>query len=224
MSDSRWAMVTGAARGLGRAIAERLAQDGYNLILHARDRKKLEQAAQSFSGGGEAVLIDGDLTDPAVIAKLAKEAENRGIECLVNNAGAACPGLPLEEIKSGQIEELISVNFATPIVLSRAVYPSLKKRKSGTIININSIVGIEEKRFRTIYSAVRFGLRGFTRSLAIEAAESGVRVIGVHPTRIKSRPEYEYGFEIPEVVDRIWSYWKNGDGCELILDGRKEGK
>ena len=96
----------------------------------------------------------------------------------------------------------------------------MKKRQSGTIVNVNSIVGLEEKPNRTVYTAVRFGLRGFTRALALEAKQSGVRVIGVYPTRIKSRPEYEYGFEVPQVVQETLAYIETTDGCELILDGR----
>jgi NAD(P)-dependent dehydrogenase (short-subunit alcohol dehydrogenase family) len=140
----------------------------------------------------------------------------------VNNAGIACPGLSLDDLRASQLDEMIAVNLSAPIHLSRAAYVAMKSRKTGTIININSFMGIEERKNRSLYCSVRFGLRGFTRAFALEAEENGVRVFGVYPTRIKSRAEYTYGFEVAEVVERIMDFWHKGTGSELVLDGRQK--
>ena len=218
---AEWAVITGAGRGLGRELALKFASSGYNLFLHARDvefLKSVKAEVQKFSI--EVDLCTGDLRDREIVTSLLSRALSKNPAVVINNAGVPCPGLPLNELKEDYIESLFEVNLHTPIIMCKAFYEHFLKRKSGTIININSIVGIEAKKLRSVYSAVRFGLRGFTQALSMEAAEKGIRVFGVYPSRIKSKPEYEYGFETEDVANRIFDYMQSQKGDELVLDGR----
>jgi len=216
-----WATITGSARGLGRGLALGFAERGYSLVLHARNNALLEetaQLAQKFKV--QTKLIVGDLTDSKVLQNITDTSSAVGSSILLNNAAIPCPGKPFTELSSKEIADLLKVNLEIPISLTHSFWPRLKGTMSPAIIFLNSMVGIEPKLHRTIYTAVRFGLRGFTESLALEAKDSGIRVFGVYPTRIRSRPEYEYGFEVDEVVQMILEFYDHGTGTELILDGR----
>lgn len=216
-----WGVITGAGRGLGRGLAEAFAQSGFSLILHARDAQALadtEAICRSF--GVKTKCISGDLQDPSVLNQIINQANSLECGLLINNAGAPCPGKALLDIKSAEIDELIKVNLEIPIKLTHGIWSVLGRSPKSCVININSMMGIEPKLNRSIYSAVRFGLRGFTEALALEGQKLGVRVFGVYPTRIRSRPEYEYGFEVNEVVERILNFYKGDSGTSLVLDGR----
>ncbi len=216
-----WALVTGSGRGLGRGIALGLAERGYSIILHARDNshlKETEQLVRKFDV--KTKLVVGDLEDDATLEQLIKVSSELKAELLVNNAGIPCPGKPLEELADSEMKSLLRVNLEVPMALCHAFWPRLKAAKIGTIVNINSMVGIEPKLNRSVYTAVRFGLRGFTEALALEARACNVRIFGVYPTRVRSRPEYEYGFEVEEVVQRILEFIDSGNETALILDGR----
>jgi len=216
-----WAAITGAGRGLGRGLAEGFAKRGFSLVIHARDPKQLaETEAVCRSHGVNVHKVLGDLVDADLCAKLTEVCRSVGVEVLVNNAGIPCPGKSLDNLSEVEVADLLKVNFECPIKLASALWPKIKGSPKGCLININSMVGIEPKLNRSIYSAVRFGLRGFTEALALEVAGSQTRVFGVYPTRIRSRPEYEYGFEVSDVVQRIFEFYEKGAGPALVLDGR----
>lgn len=216
-----WALVTGSGRGLGRGIALGLAERGYSLILHARDSAHLKETAQLVEKFGvQTREVSGDLEEDKTIQKLIEISSELKAEMLINNAGIPCPGKPLQELSAAEMKSLIRVNLEVPMTLCHAFWPRIKANKKGTIVNINSMVGIEPKLNRSAYTAVRFGLRGFTEALALEAPPDIIRVLGVYPTRVRSRPEYEYGFEVEEVVRRILESIDSGNETALILDGR----
>lgn len=216
-----WAAVTGAGRGLGRGLAEGFAKRGFSLVIHGRDIKQLSDTEAACRALGANVhQVVGDLVDPNVSAKLIEVCQTSGVEVLVNNAGIPCPGKSLDQLSESEISDLLKVNFECPIKIASALWSKIKESPKGCLININSMVGIEPKLNRSIYSAVRFGLRGFTEALALEVAGTQTRVFGVYPTRIRSRPEYEYGFEVGDVVQRIFEFYEKGSGPALVLDGR----
>lgn len=218
--------ITAATSGLGRALSEKFAADNYSLILHARNASKLEVlcAELKHKFNIPIQLISGDLTDKSTLERLASEIIDGDCRVLVNNAGEPCPGLGLHELSASQIESLIKVNLEAPIYLSRSFYagklaPSAEKCDY-TVININSIMALEPKPKRSVYSAVRAGLMGFTDAMFEEGKVHGVRFFGVYPSRIKTRPEYDYGMETEEVAAKIYDFFKKGSGPKLILDGR----
>ena len=107
--------------------------------------------------------------------------------------------------------------------LTNKIYPLLKEQGYGSIININSIVGKEPKKFRSVHSATKWGLKGFTKSLRIEASEHNVKVINVYPTQIKTVKEHTFGLETEDVAEQIYGEHNNSlFNNELVIDGRPE--
>ena len=213
-------LITGATSGLGKELARRFAKEGFSLLLHARNLLLLEDFSNSLKEEGAKVkTISGDLSNPETIKNLIGFAKENDATLLINNAGHPCPGLKLEEIKKEEIKEMINVNLYATITLIRGFYMNLLG-KGGCIININSIMGREPKELRSIYTATRWGLRGFTDSFRIEAEKNNFRIIGVYPSRIKTRPEYTFGLEVSDVIGKIYEYYSSGQNGDIIIDGR----
>ena len=224
MQDTnKWVLVTASSKGLGKAIAQTFADYGYDIILHGRDVNKVKKTKKLLEKNNIKVYdIVGDLTDSNFITQLSKISENK-ISVLVNNAAIPCYGLPLNDMKYEQIAESLNTDLISPILLTQKIYSLFKKQGYGSIININSIVGKEPKKFRSVHSATKWGLKGFSKSLRIEAEEDGIKVINVYPTRIKTVKEYTYGLEPKLVAEQIYNEYVNGKNKgELIIDGRPE--
>ena len=146
-----------------------------------------------------------------------------GFNALVNNAAIPCYGLPLDGMKPMQVYESIETNLLSPIRLTQKIYPLLKEQRHGSIININSIVGKEPKKYRSVHSATKWGLKGFTKSLRIEAEDYNVKLINVYPSQIKTVKEHTFGLEPYDVAKQIYNEHQTGkDWDELIIDGRPE--
>ena len=137
----------------------------------------------------------------------------KNVKFLINNAGMICPNLSFKEFEYKLIERMILVNLVAPIKVTNKLISSLHQ-----IININSMVGIEPKKNRTIYAATKWGLKGFSESLKKE--ETKTKILDVYPTNIKTWPERENAMEIDFVLNKIYEAMINGES-ELILDGRK---
>ena len=210
--------ITAATSGLGRALCNKFAENGYGLIIHSRKEIELTHLAEKLKKKFKIRVkaFVGDLLQSEICKSLGQTLASEKCRVLINNAGEACPGLPLEELKAEQIEKLISVNLKVPIFLSKAMMTVA----GATVININSIMALEPKSKRSVYSAVRAGLMGFTEAMFAEAQEKDMRFIGVYPSRIKTRPEYEFGMETEEVAAKIFNFYENETGSKLILDGR----
>ena len=187
-------LITGQNRGLGQAMANKFKNQNHLVMFH---------------GGRN----DFDLSSVGDIIELSELANSYEIDVLVNNAAIVCPSLMLEDYSIEKIENMINVNLLAPILLSRLLIKNLKH-----IININSMVGLEVKSPRTLYSATKWGLRGFSNSLKKE--NSSINVLDVYPTNIKTTPDRENAMELDMVVNRIYNSFLNNEQ-ELILDGRK---
>ncbi len=217
-------LITGSSKGLGKELALTFAREGYNLIIHGRDKTSLNDSQREILKYGSKVeVVYGDLRSEKTIKDLANIAEKKDLSILVNNAGVFCPGLPLDKISRETVDELLETNLYAPIKLSKEIYPLFLKKNSGTIININSIMGLESKKFRSVASACKYGLKGFTDSLNLEAIENGIHVMGVYPTRIRTRPGRENSMDPKYVSEEIFAAYKEKKS-ELILDGRKHSK
>ncbi|HEX4475395.1 MAG TPA: SDR family oxidoreductase [Polyangiaceae bacterium] len=176
-------VVTGASSGIGAASARAFAAEGGHVVVTARSAGPLERVAQDITlAGGKAVAIPTNVGDPQAAAALLERVarELGGIDVLVNNAGVNYRG-PVEERKAEELAEIIAVNLTAPILLCRAVIPHLRKRGSGAIVNVASLAGRVPLPDEATYSASKWGLRGFSFSIAEELAGSGISVSVVSP-------------------------------------------
>jgi len=214
-------LITASSKGLGKAIAEIFAENKYDIIIHGRDVEKTKETKNELVQRGVNVYtVLGDLRKEETLEALCTQAKDRSISVLVNNAAIPCCGKPLEELNEEYILENLEVNLIAPIKLARRIYSLFLDKGSGVIININSIVGLEPKKFRSVHSASKWGLRGFSNSLRIEAETRNIRVISVYPTRIKTVSEFTYGMEPRDVAQKIYDAYKSKGLDELVIDGR----
>lgn len=213
------ALITASSKGLGKAIAKQFINQGYHVILHGRDKDKL-QATQEELGSNVITTVIGDLRDDLTI-KMLYNVSHKRISVLVNNAAIPCYGLPLDEMDENQVWKSLETNLVAPIKLTKKIYPLLKQQGYGSIININSIVGKEPKKFRSVHSATKWGLKGFTKSLRIEASEHNVQLINIYPTQIKTVKEHTFGLEPKSVAEKVFECHELGI-VEITIDGRPE--
>ncbi len=177
------ALITGASRGIGLAISRELGQLGARLALCARDQAKLEQAVGELRHKGiEAVPILADVTRAGNIAH-AVEQTNRAlgeINILVNNAGI---GLfrPGHEVTEAEWDAVLDTNLKGVFLMSRAVAPQMIRRRSGDVVNIASLAGKNAFASGAVYCASKWGLLGFTHSLAEDLRGYGIRVSAICP-------------------------------------------
>ncbi|MDP2943881.1 MAG: SDR family oxidoreductase [Candidatus Omnitrophota bacterium] len=218
---NRSVLVTGSSKGLGEELALVFAGNGYDIILHGRDKKDLTRVKEKVVKNGVNCYVSrGDLTQDKVIKQLFLISKQKNISVLINNAALPCPFLPLQNISDKEINNILITNLIAPIKLTKQIYSLFLKRGCGTIININSISGLENQELRSIYCASKWGLRGFIDTFRLEAREHNVRVIGVYPSRIKTRPHFTQGMKTKDVAGKIFDIYKHSNKEEIILDGR----
>ncbi len=175
---SKVAIVTGASRGIGRAISVALAQEAATVVLAARSIRKLQETAdQVTKAGGKAEIVVTELTEEESIKNLVKttsEKFNR-LDILVNNAGVT-HSAKLEQTTTEDWERCMQVNVRAPFILCREALGLLKKSQAGYIINIASVVGVKGYPLQSAYTSSKHALRGMTISLAEELKGSNIRV------------------------------------------------
>jgi 3-oxoacyl-[acyl-carrier protein] reductase len=178
------AMVSGASRGLGRAMAQALADEGMHVSVCARTRDALSEAVVELSRAGSAAGFVGDLTKPEDAQKWVDETVARfgGVDVLVNNAGGARPGT-LAELPESAWQAEFDLNLFTPVRLARLCAAHMERRGGGSIINIGSIYGRESGGPLT-YNASKAALHSFTKMLAREFAPKNIRVNTIAPGSI----------------------------------------
>ena len=181
--EGKTALVTGASRGIGLAIAGRLGKMGAKLSMCARDTARLESAASELKRKGISALgIHADVTRPKDIMLLVQETENSlgPIDILVNNAGMGYFG-PAHEASEGNWDTVLDTNLKSVFLLTRAVAPSMIQRRYGHIINIASLAGKNAFAGGAIYCASKWGLLGFTQCVAEDLRAYGIRVSAICP-------------------------------------------
>lgn len=170
------ALVTGASRGLGRAIAERLAQDGWQVALVARDAAKLNEVREAIqTAGGIATVHLADITDPTTALQIitAVEKESGPLGALINNAGITRDGL-LMRMEDADWSSVLDTNLTGAFRWIRAASRGMLKARSGRIVNIGSVVGLVGNAGQANYAAAKAGLIGLTQSVAREFASRGI--------------------------------------------------
>ena len=180
------ALVTGAGKGIGRAIALALAKEGANVALLARTTMQLENvAAEVRSHGVKAAVLSADVANiDSVSAAVAQAKQELGpIDILINNAGTAKFGKFLE-LEPAEWENIIRVNLLGVYYITRAVLPEMIERQTGDIINISSTAGQRGAAVTSAYSASKFGLIGLSESLMQEVRKHNIRVSTLTPSTV----------------------------------------
>ena len=181
----RIAVVTGAAKGMGRDICLTLAREGANLAIAARESAPLDALGREITAlGRKVVVVPTDVTDETAVERLttsAREAFGR-IDILVNAAGVPGPiETPVWEIKADDFDQVIAVNLRGTFLPTKHVLPTMIKQRYGKIVNISGTSGLRGYKYRAAYSSSKWALRGFTRTVALEAGPYNINVNALHP-------------------------------------------
>lgn len=178
------AIVTGGGRGIGRAIAHKLASEGAAVLVAARTESETNNvAAEIQAAGGRASYISADLareSDCEEIVAAARKAFG-AVHILVNNGATYGPVQPVEKFSARDWDEVMAINLRAPMLLSKLVLPEMYRRKSGTILNISTTSAKLAFALSGAYAASKAGLIGLTRVLAAEGGRKGVRVNALCP-------------------------------------------
>jgi len=181
--EGKIAVVTGAGRGIGKAIALGLAKAGCRVILTARSAPQLEEVQREIgTHGGEAICVPADLTRDEEIERLIEESRNAWhvVDILINNAGWG-KRAPVVKGKLEDWDRTFRLNLRAPMILAKLLLPSMIEKGAGTVINIGSISGKTGEANGAAYAASKFGLIGFTQSLYEEVREYGIKVAVILP-------------------------------------------
>jgi NAD(P)-dependent dehydrogenase (short-subunit alcohol dehydrogenase family) len=199
--EGRTAIVTGASRGIGAAIARRLDAAGARVALVARTRPALESVAASLTNAP--VIIEADLGDPDVPAHLAARATDHlgHVDILVNNAAIAAR-VPTQDLDAELIDRLYAVNVRAPLLLTAALIPGMVERRRGSIVSLSSVSGVAGTPRRSAYGATKGAIDAATRSLAIELGPHGIRVNSVAPGVVDTEM-WTRNKAIPGVIEQV---------------------
>jgi NAD(P)-dependent dehydrogenase (short-subunit alcohol dehydrogenase family) len=181
--EGKVAVITGASRGLGRAMAVALGGAGVKLALVSRDRGKLEEtAAEAAKVGAEAAIFQVDVTDEDQVRKLENDVKGRfgAADILINNAGIAIRKTVVDYTLE-EWHDVMDTNLTSVFLMCRSFVPHMRGRGYGRIINISSIMAHISLPLRGAYSASKAGVIGFTRALALELATDGISVVAISP-------------------------------------------
>lgn len=192
-SDTNAALVTGGSVGIGKAIAKRLADDGYPVAICARDRSALDDSVADING--ETLAVPTDVTDTDAVEEFVKQTVDifGGIDVVVNNAGILGGMEPFDALDASDWHEVFDVNVYGTVRVIRAALPHLRE-DGGSVINIASESGIQPDPVMPHYNASKAALLNLTKSLSKAYADDGVRVNAVSPATTKT-PMVEAMFE-----------------------------
>ena len=185
------AVVTGAASGMGAALAPLLAARGSHLVLVDRDAERLAEVAAGVRSAHPGVSVDTavvDLADPVATQRVADElvAAHPDTTLLVNNAGVALGGR-FDQVTLDEFDWVMEINFRAVVRLTKAFLPTLKAHPGSHVVNLSSLFGLMAPAGQAAYSSSKFAVRGFTEALRHELAGDGVGVTSVHPGGIRTR-------------------------------------
>lgn len=201
MSDQPVAIVTGAGRGIGRALALALAQDGYQLVLIARSHEQLVSVSREIvkqkPNASEPVICEVDIADQDAVAEAGESIVTRlgRVDVLINNAGQWISGI--FDVTAEQFERLMAVNVAGALTLIQTVVPAMKQQGSGYIFNVASRAGKIGFPSEGAYSASKFALVGLGEALYKELAPAGIKVTSLCPSWVHTDMAQQAGTPLP---------------------------
>lgn len=197
------ALVTGAAMGIGKAVAERLAKDGSDIVLVDLEKELMQETAKAIEDLGRRTLIcEGDISDwDQVQGMVDRGVEVFGkIDILVNSAGILGPNVPVWEYAVEDWDRVIGVDLRGTFLMCKAVVGHMRKQKSGRIVNLSSIAGKEGNPMMCAYTAAKAGVIAFTRGLALEVVNDGIIANAIAPTVIEGRISKSFTKEQEEIL------------------------
>jgi len=214
--EGKVAVVTGASRGIGRTIAEKLAAKGCSVVLAARSRPELRAAETAIrAAGGKALSIAIDLTRPGAPPSVIDQAVAAfgTVDILVNNA-AVLHTTPLLEVSEKEWDAVMSLNVKAPFLLSQAALRIMKERRSGYIVNISSTAALQVPQHLTTYGTSKKALIGLSEALYATAKEWGVKVSVIYPGMTDTEMLRSVGVTVPE---EFWMKSEDIAACVLFL-------
>ncbi|MCI9063935.1 MAG: 3-oxoacyl-[acyl-carrier-protein] reductase [Clostridia bacterium] len=182
MSEKKVALITGASRGIGKAIAKKFADNDYNLIInYTSDKTNLEELKREFEGT-EVLFVKADVSKYDECEDMVKQGIDKfgQIDVLVNNAGITRDNL-LMRMKEEDFDNVLNVNLKGTFNVTKSAVPYMMKKRSGKIVNISSVVGVSGNAGQANYSASKAGIIGFTKSIAKELASRNIYANAVAP-------------------------------------------
>lgn len=189
-APGRHAIVTGSTSGIGWGLARAFASQGYNITLNGiADPAAVERLTMELRSefGVQAWYSPANMMKPAEIREMVEQAETRGgeLEVLINNAGIQHVA-PVEEFPEEKWDAIIAINMSSTFHATKAAIPGMKKRGHGRIINIASVHGLVASPFKSAYVAAKHGVIGFTKSIALELAETPITINAICPGYVRT--------------------------------------
>lgn len=188
--EGKVALITGGGRGIGKAVAIAYARAGAKLALCARTASELEQSVselRALKTEAEGWICDVSLEEPVKQFVAGAHEKFGRIDVLVNNAGVMTRPVPMTELNVRKWDYTMAVNLRGPFLVTQAVLPVMIKQKSGSIINVSSMIGRGAYANFIAYATSKWGLEGFTQTLAVEARSSNIRVNSVEPGYVATK-------------------------------------
>ena len=203
MKENRTVFITGGGRGIGKEVALKFAENGYNIVTnYVSDKTDVEALKKEFEEKGvKSLIIKADVTDSEAIENLVKKAieEFESIDVLVNNAGITKDNL-LMRMSEEEFTKVIDVNLKGTYIVTKIVSKYMMKKRQGSIINLSSVVGVVGNAGQCNYSASKAGIIGFTKSIAKELASRNIRANAVAPGFIETDMTAVLGENIKENI------------------------
>lgn len=191
----RRVVVTGASDGIGKCIALKLAKQGYEVVLFGRDKPRLREVSSLCNG---AEYHSFDLNNTRLMKYAVKDVlKNGDVDILINNAGIWHVEGGLESLSDEKIGEVINTNLTSQIILTKEFLPYIKNRKNSFVVNVVSKSGITAQAGQSVYSASKWGLRGFTDVLRVDTKADPVRVVGVYQSGTNTKLFEKAGDDFP---------------------------
>ncbi|AZU64381.1 SDR family oxidoreductase [Neobacillus mesonae] len=213
--DIKVVVITGAGSGLGASLAKKYSELGAHVCLLGRTKSKLDQTAETLTQSHS--IYEVDVTSKSEVAKVMQSIKEAvgPVDLLINNAGVGAFDLA-ENIGEESVHNMIDINLKGTIFCTQEVLPDMKQRNQGLIVNVVSTAGVEGKVNETVYCASKFGVRGFTESLAIELRDTEIRVLGAYMGGMKS-PFWD-GIYKPEQTKHLMD---PDDVADIIIENTK---
>ncbi len=210
---SKTAIITGSTSGIGLSIARSFAAKGYQIVFNGLEKNGDDIAAEvAAEYGTKAFFSPANMLDPEQIREMAAQAEERfgQVDVLINNAGVQHVA-PIDEFPEAKWDLIMGVNLSAAFHTSKAVWPGMKKRGFGRIINLSSIHGVRASAFKSAYVAAKHGVVGLTKVLALEGGPHGITCNAICPSYVKTPlvdgqiadQAKSHGMSEEEVIDKV---------------------